>query len=631
MNRLKYEKSPYLLQHSENPVNWYPWCEEAFEKAKNEDKPIFLSIGYSTCHWCHVMAHESFEDDDIAKILNDNYISIKVDREERPDIDEIYMKACLMMNGSGGWPLTVIMTSDKEPFYVGTYLPPSSIYGMMGLDSLLVGVLKLWKNNRDILLNKSDNLVKLLNDEENSYRNQKVTKQLVENAVKELEENFDDKWGGFGDAPKFPTPHNIIFLLRYSYITGNEKARHMAFFTLDKMYEGGIYDHVGGGFSRYSTDRQWLVPHFEKMLYDNALLAYAYTEAYEATGNDIYKQVAQKTLNYAMRELFSGAFVSGQDADSEGEEGGYYTFTESEIVDVLGNIDSERFIKEYGLNDNIGIVNLICGNGNIEPEILNKLYGYRKSRRKLHRDDKVLLAWNALMISALAKAYKVFKYPAYLEKALETRRFISENMTDKNSGRLFHRWCDGEAKYNAQLADIAFYALSLLEIYSATYESQYLIDAVNLADEIIDNFGGKSGGFYMNSNSDEKLISRPIETYDGAMPSSNSAVSMLLVKLYKITLNEKYAHARDNLLAFMASKAKNHEIGYCYYMCCLLEILYPSKEIVTVNRNYEMNYSPNTTIINKTHGIEKVAPYLENYINDGIYICENGKCTRIEK
>lgn len=407
-NELIHEKSPYLLQHAYNPVNWYPWGAEAFEKAKKEDKPIFLSIGYSTCHWCHVMERESFEDSEVAELLNRDFVSIKVDREERPDIDSVYMNVCMAFTGSGGWPLTIIMTTEQKPFYAATYIPKNQKYGTVGMTELLPVIADLWKNKRRELLRTGNEIISVLK-ERKGRKNEKISKKLLIEAADTFKSIFDRKYGGFGAAPKFPSPHNLLFLIRYSYYENDKNALEMAEKTLEQMYRGGIFDHIGGGFSRYSTDSRWLVPHFEKMLYDNALLIYTYAESYQLTKNELYKNVAERTIEYVLRELTDTkhGFYCGQDADSEGVEGKYYTFTPDEVKSVLGEKDGSRFcnsfdITEDGNFEGKSIPNLLKKIAEADNSTLKKLYDYRLRRTSLHKDDKVLTAWNGLMIAALA-------------------------------------------------------------------------------------------------------------------------------------------------------------------------------------------------------------------------------------
>ena len=488
MNHLQYEKSPYLLQHRENPVDWYPWGEEAFARAKKEDKPIFLSIGYSTCHWCHVMAHESFEDAEVAEVLHRSFICIKVDREERPDIDAVYMGVCQMMTGSGGWPLTILMTAEQKPFFAGTYFPKWSQYGMLGLMELLAQVEKLWKTDRKKLLETGEKIASFL-QKESTEELAAPTAVLLEQGAAELLQRFDREWGGFGTAPKFPTPHNLFFLLRYGKAEGNAIAVSAVEKSLDAMAQGGIFDQIGGGFSRYSTDEKWLVPHFEKMLYDNGLLAYAYLEGYLQTGKEFYKEIAEETLDYVMRELTDtdGGFFCGQDADSEGTEGKYYVLRPQEIRDVLGE-DAEVFcryfhIMEYGNFEGGSIPNRLGEEAEIRSkkikELCEKVYAYRKKRTTLHKDDKILTAWNGLMIAAFAKAGFLLENTAYLSAAERAAVFLEERLMDAVSVS----WQDNKQSYDATTASIV----------------------LPTENQIIAPTGYKFGGWYMTDEADAKM------------------------------------------------------------------------------------------------------------------------------
>lgn len=477
-NHLIHEKSPYLLQHAYNPVNWYPWSEEAFEKAKAEDKPIFLSIGYSTCHWCHVMAHESFEDEAMAKYLNEHFISIKVDKEERPDIDSIYMAICQAFTGSGGWPTSVFLTSEQKPFFAGTYFPKTPRYGMIGFLSLLEKIHTAWKNNRDQLLESADEVIQSLNRTDAKTASQDI--DLVEVAVRMFKQGFDRKYGGFGSAPKFPTPHNLLFLLAHYERTKEKESLAMAEKTLEQMYRGGIFDHIGYGFSRYSTDRYFLVPHFEKMLYDNALLILAYCKCFELTKNKFYLEVAEKTAQYVLREMtsFDGGFYSAQDADSEGEEGKYYVFSPEEIIKLLGDSLGSSFneycnITRAGNFEQKSIPNRLKDTG-IQmseeqfQECRTKIYEYRKKRYQLHLDDKILCSWNALMIAAMCHLYRVSQKIEYLDAAKKAESFLETNLTKNDTLCVSYR--EGKQGANGFLDDYAAYVFALLALYEATIE-----------------------------------------------------------------------------------------------------------------------------------------------------------------
>lgn len=465
-NRLSKEHSPYLLQHAENPVDWRPWGPEVFEETRRADKPVFLSIGYSTCHWCHVMAHESFEDETMARTINREFLPVKVDREERPDVDAVYMAACVAMNGSGGWPLTVLLTPDQKPFWAGTYLPKARLL------HLLQEAARLWREDRTGVLAAGETLTAHLRQEA-EHRAGAPSRELVSRAVRQFVQIYDPQWGGFGPAPKFPTPHNLIFLLRYARLTGEKGAQEMALHTLDSMYHGGLFDHVGGGFSRYSTDGRWLIPHFEKMLYDNALLTLAYTEAFQHTRRPIYEEIVRRTLDYVLRELSGpqGGLCCGQDADSDGVEGKYYLLTSDEGIRVLGEADGGRFCQWYGIArsgnfEGKSVPNLLeQPEFDREPEgmaaLREKVYAYRLSRTALHRDDKVLTARNGLALAALARVGLVLDEPRYLDAVRRTADFLSEKLISPD-GRLLARWWDGDAAHPGKLDDYAFYAYGFL-------------------------------------------------------------------------------------------------------------------------------------------------------------------------
>lgn len=657
-NRLIHEKSPYLLQHAYNPVDWWPWCKQAFTKAKAEDKPIFLSIGYSTCHWCHVMAHESFEDKEAAEILNRDYVCIKVDREERPDIDAVYMSVCQMFTGSGGWPLTIIMTPDQKPFWAGTYLPKTETYGRMGLIELLKAIEQMWDNNRDELLSKGEQVTSLLNNQQMAReKTADPSKTLLMKAARQLKDNYDRRWGGFGSAPKFPTPHNLLFLIEYSQLEKDGSALQMVKHTLTQMFRGGIFDHLGGGFSRYSTDEKWLVPHFEKMLYDNALLALAYLKTYHVTTDPFFCRAAKRTLDYAISELLDekGGFYCGQDADSEGIEGKYYVFTKKEVFHVLGEADGAAFcdwfgITEHGNFEGKNILNLLDNPRYAETdlhieELAHKLYTYRFSRTRLHKDDKVLTSWNALMIAALAKAGWLLGAPAYIEAAKNAQAFIKTFLTDEH-GELKLRWREGEAAIDGQLDDYAFYAYALLELYNATFEAEYLQQAIRIAEQMADHFGdGEQGGFFLYSKNSEPLINRPKETYDGAIPSGNSVAAVVLEQLSKLTGEIKWQQLSRRQLRFLTNAIEDYPAGHSMALLAVSQAVYSSSELVCVTAEKNIpqeltDYLKSTPTVSLTvlvknqenkKDLEKAAPFTASYpipTNGTVYyLCHNGACS----
>ena len=648
-NRLSTERSPYLLQHAENPVDWRPWGPEVFEEAKRTDKPVLLSIGYSTCHWCPLMAHESFEDETVAQAVNAAFLPVKVDREERPDVDAVYMAACLAMNGSGGWPLTVLLTPDQKPFWAGTYLPKDQLL------HLLRKAARLWREDRAGVLATGDTLTAHL-QQEGQARPGTPSRELVRQAVSQFAQSYDERWGGFGAAPKFPTPHNLIFLLRYAQLAKEEHAREMALHTLNNMYRGGLFDHVGGGFSRYSTDQHWLVPHFEKMLYDNALLALAYTEAFQHTRCPIYGEITRRTLDYVLRELSGpqGGFCCGQDADSDGVEGKYYALTPDELAQALGGVDGLRFCQWYGITpegnfEGKSIPNLL-GQSQFDQDsedmaaLREQVYAYRLSRTALHRDDKVLTAWNGLAMAALARAGLVLDEPWYLDAARQTAEFLAEKLTTSD-GRLLARWRDGDAAHPGKLDDYAFLAYGLLELYSATFDASYLTRAVGLADCLLKLFfDGERGGFYPYASNGEQLLTRTKEAYDGAMPSGNSIAALVLFRLSRLTGEMRWREAADLQLSWLAGAAEGYPAGHSFAMLACLEELWPTAELViTAQKPPEelrgfLREAPRLglTVLVKTQEnagtLAALAPFTKDYPIPAqgaqYYLCQGGACAQ---
>lgn len=656
-NQLIHEKSPYLLQHAHNPVNWYPWRKEAFQKAKEEDKPIFLSIGYSTCHWCHVMAKESFEDPQVAELLNQGYICIKVDREERPDVDAVYMEVCMAFNGTGGWPLTIVMTPEQKPFWAGTYLPKTSQYGHFGLLETLNAISKLWKSDRDRLAQTGDTVILQLRQlEERAHSPSELKKETLSRAFEWFCQAYDSEWGGFGEAPKFPTPCNLLFLLRYAAVEQNKTALNMAEHTLEQMFRGGLHDQIGGGFSRYSTDRKWLIPHFEKTLYDNAQLAQVYLKAYEATGRPLYRRVAESTLQYVLRELkdpLSG-FYCGQDADSDGVEGKYYAFTPREIFRVLGDENGKKFCRWFGITDTgnfegKSIPNLIENPDyqNRNPQIAGfckTLYSYRLDRTTLHKDKKVLTAWNGLMIAALSDAWIILRDPFCLQAAKEAQRFLAGALSQE--GRLLHRWYGGEAGITGQLDDYAFYSLALLKLYQATLHVPYLKEAVEISRRMVDLFfDSANGGFFLYAKDGEPMISRPKTVDDGALPSGNAVAFSVLLALYKLTGELAWQKPIQKQAEFLAGRASEFPAGHATSLLGFSELLYPSPELVCVTSENQIpqeltaflqNHSqqlPFTLVKTKSNQAElaDIAPFTQPYPfprqGTAYYLCKNGSCS----
>jgi len=593
-NRLINEKSPYLLQHAHNPVNWYPWCEEAFEKAEKEDKPIFLSIGYSTCHWCHVMERESFEDDEVARVLNENFVSIKVDREERPDIDTIYMDTCQLLTGHGGWPLTIFALPNKKPFYSGTYFSKEDSQYMDGLITLLNKIISAWKDSKDKILESSDEIVKALHNMTDFGEARADTpkktydkNEFLKESFYTLKSSFDSEYGGFGSKPKFPTPHNLWFLLEYYKTNNNRDALNMVETTLDAMYSGGIYDHIGFGFSRYSTDRLWLVPHFEKMLYDNALLAILYSKAYETTKKEKFKSVANEIFTYLLRDMKDekDGFYSAEDADSEGVEGKFYVWSLDEIYQVLGKDDGEKFasyfnITEKGNFEDFNIPNLINKTLPEDTEFINRckqeLFNYRDKRIHPYKDNKILTSWNGLAIAAFALGGRLLNNNEYTFAAESALEFIYKYLFTED-GKLLARYREGESKIYGYVDDYAFLTWALLELYESTNQESFLQRAINLTSDFVKFFwDDENGGFFLYGSHGEQLITRPKKIYDGAIPSGNSVASLNFLRLYKLTSNKEYLNKATAIFNNFSSEISQHPSAYCFLLLAM--IFYESLE-----------------------------------------------------
>ncbi|WP_337872538.1 thioredoxin domain-containing protein [Ignavibacterium sp.] len=670
-NRLINEKSPYLLQHAYNPVNWYPWCEEAFEKARKEDKPIFLSIGYSTCHWCHVMEKESFENEVVAKLMNETFVSIKVDREERPDIDGVYISVCQMITGSGGWPLTIIMTPDKKPFFTGTYFPRENRFGRIGMLELIPKLNDIWKNRRQEVLKSAEEITSSVSQMSVKKSDGDVKEKILDKAFEEFSKRFDKQFGGFGNAPKFPTPHNLLFLLRYYRKTKNPFSLEMVEKTLNEIRKGGIYDHIGFGFARYSTDRYWLVPHFEKMLYDNALLLLAYTEAFQITGKFFFRKTAEEIIVYVLRDMThpEGGFYSAEDADSEGIEGKFYLWTEVEIRQLLPKNEADFIINIFNVEPNgnwydeargvrtgNNILHLKKNFSELAEEhsmdeekfyekpnsIRTKLFEWRKKRVHPHKDDKILTDWNSLMISALTKASLVFDNSKFLDAALSADSFIKKYLFDGK--KLLHRYRDGESGIDANLDDYAYYIQAQLDLFEATSDVQFLTTAVSLDNQLYENFWDENfGGYFFTSKDAEKLIARQKEIYDGAVPSGNSVQLMNLIRLYKITGDNKYDKSALEIVKAFSGEINRMPSVFAQFLCGLDFMFGPSVELVFSSNNsaltQEAFYSisklffPNKVSIrlNRKNFDELVEtlPFLQNYkVTDKltIYLCRNFAC-----
>ncbi len=664
-NHLINEKSPYLQQHAYNPVDWYPWGEAAFQKAVKENKPIFLSIGYSTCHWCHVMEYESFEDDEVAKILNENFVSIKVDREERPDIDNIYMTVCQAMTGSGGWPLNLFLTPERKPFYAGTYFPKTERYGNPGFIAILKQISNLWKTNKESVLTSSEQVVKVLQTVSETSTTETLTQETLKHAYEQLMGNYDHIYGGFGTSPKFPTPHNYTFLLRWWKRSNDPTALEIVEKTLDRMGRGGIYDQLGGGFHRYSTDEYWLVPHFEKMLYDQALLAIAYTEAYQATGKPVFADIVKDIFAYILRDMTSpeGGFYSAEDADSEGVEGKFYVWTPDEIIKILGEKDGKIFCDFYDVSKegNFEEKNILHVDKEINAfarlegikledlrEMLSKarakLFTVREKRIRPYKDDKILTSWNGLMIAALAKGAQALNEPKYAQAAMRAADFILSTLRLKD-GSLLKRYRLGEAAIQGHLDDYAYFVWGLIDLYEATFEVKYLKIALELNKLMIDDFKDeKRGGFFFSGKRNEQLIAQTKEIYDGATPSGNSVALMNILRLSRMTGNLDLTNISGQIMRTFAETVNNYPSGYTQFLCALDFALGPTKEIVIAGepgsddtkqilKEIRRRFLPGKVVIlhpENDKSIEEIIGFVkEQKTIDGkatAYICENYAC-----
>jgi uncharacterized protein YyaL (SSP411 family) len=643
-NRLIEEKSPYLLQHAHNPVDWYPWGAEAFATAKREGKPVFLSIGYSTCHWCHVMEEESFEDEKVAQIINQNFVPIKVDREERPDVDSIYMEVCQGLTGRGGWPLTIIMSPEKKPFFAGTYFPKRSKRGRSGLLNILTSVAEKWQDDREKLLETGEKIVQNLRQKDGENASNKLSakesQQLLEQSFEQLQASFDQQNGGFGAAPKFPRAHNLLFLLRYSKVNDSDQALEMVEKTLDSLWRGGIYDQIGGGFSRYSTDQRWLVPHFEKMLYDNALLAIAYLEAYQRTGKDDYARVAEEVLDYVLRDMTAdkGGFYSAEDADSEGEEGKFYLWSRAEILEVLGAEKGIEFCDYYDITkagnfEGQNIPNLIgqtSSKADIDEKFATakqKLFAARSERVHPAKDDKILTAWNGLMIAALSLATRVLGADKYQEQAEKTVEFIRNNLI-RDDGRLLARYRDGEADYLGYVQDYSFLVWGLIELYQSSFKKEYLDLAVKLNQDFCKYFWDEDeGGFYLYGSDGEELITRPKKVYDGAVPSGNSIASLNLWRLAQLTGDNSLLEKLEQQIDFCSNQIKGNPMGYTAFSLSLFYSIGAGQEI-TINAATSNQAEEFLEVIQG-----KYLPFATVVVNDdsndgqvSLRICEDFSC-----
>ena len=660
-NNLINETSPYLLQHAQNPVQWHGWNEETLAKAKQENKPIFLSIGYSSCHWCHVMAHESFESQEIAKVMNENFINIKVDREERPDIDDIYQKVCQIATGQGGWPLSVFLTPDQKPFYVGTYFPILDSYGRPGFGSLLKQLSQTWKEKPKDIEMAAENFLQTLQKTETVKTHSKLEKSILDEAAVNLLQMGDQNFGGFGQAPKFPNAANISFMFRYSKLSGISKFNEFALKTLKRMAKGGIFDQIGGGFHRYSTDTMWLVPHFEKMLYDNALIPINYVEAYQITKDDFYLDVLRKTLDYVLREMTSkeGGFYSAQDADSEGEEGKFYVWKKSEIKEILGK-DADTFCLFYDVTDggNWEGKSILCNNVNLSSVAFQagisedqlrqnldsnakKLLDVRSKRIAPGLDDKVLTSWNALMITAFAKAYRVTNEKKYLDAAEKCIDFIENNLV--KDGKLLRTYKDGKAKLQGYLEDYSYFGVSLLDVFEINPELKYLERAQEIANYLVEHFwDSETNSFYMTADDHEKLIIRPKSNYDLSLPSGNSVAANLLLKLFHLTQEKKFLEISTKIMENQAQMAAENPFGFGHLLNTVFMYLQKPREITVLNsQNKEIvdsltnRFMPESILVtvkneNQLNNLSKL-PFFEGkqFQNDKttVFVCKDFTCS----
>jgi uncharacterized protein YyaL (SSP411 family) len=674
-NLLIHEKSPYLLQHAHNPVDWHPWSEKTFARAKAENKPVFLSIGYSTCHWCHVMEKESFEDEEVAGYLNDAFICIKVDREERPDIDAVYMAACQMLTGRGGWPLNLFLTPDKKPFFAATYLPKNSRFGRSGLIELCQQVKNVWTSQTAKVTESATNIADNLHRVFSFSSADEPDESLLDLAYNQIRRTYDPQKGGFEPAPKFPTPHRLLFLLRCYHRTGEPKALEMVENTLTAMRLGGIWDHVGFGFHRYSTDKNWLLPHFEKMLYDQALTAIAYLESYQITKNPLYARTAEEIFTYVQRDMTSseGAFFSAEDADSEGEEGKYYVWTVDEFRKEIdddradmwerilrlspeGNFRDEATGQKSGTN----IIHLTvplnkwAKSYDVDPEelekdwekIRNRLFNAREKRVHPLKDDKILTDWNGLMIAALAFGSRVLEKPQYAEAARKAVQFILSKMKGDN-GRIFHRFRDGELAVHAQAADYAFLIYGLISLYQATFDLTFAEDAVNFQKSMMNEFwDDENGGFFTTDRANDELPVRPKELYDGAIPSANSVAFYNLLCLSRLTGNPKWEEKAQVHLRAFSGNIKAQPAASTFFLTGLDFALRPGQEIVITGEPEEadvhkllstlnFHFMPNkVTLVKSGQNADRLTRFAG--FTDALavikgettaHLCKNGSCT----
>jgi uncharacterized protein YyaL (SSP411 family) len=668
-NRLIEETSPYLRQHAHNPVDWLPWGNEAFERAQKEDKPIFLSIGYSTCHWCHVMERESFEDEDIAEIMNEHFVSVKVDREQRPDVDEIYMNAIMIMTGSGGWPLSVFLTPEGKPFYGGTYFPPRDDFGRPGFERVLLSIAEAWKNKRQELVGSAAKISELLQSPAGPTEKSNLSPEILNEAFTDFRNSFDAVNGGFGAAPKFPQPINLSMLLGYWHRTADNQALNMVEKTLDAMAAGGIYDHIGGGFHRYATDARWLVPHFEKMLYDQALLGKVYLQAYHITKKERYAQIASEVFDYVLRDMTdpTGGFYSAEDADSEGKEGTFYLWDPEQTASVLDKEQARLFNTYYGVTNEGNfeegktILNITTSTKQLEQKFQKdhvaieniltaartKVFKERAKRIRPHRDEKIITAWNGLMISSLAYGGAVLEEEKYIEAARRSAEFIL-NTLHKN-GRLMRYYRDGQVVEKAFLDDYAFTAMALLNLYEATFDVKCLIEAKSICNEMIELFADtETGGFFLAGKDSEKLIARTKPGSDGAIPSGNSVAALVLLKLGRLTMDQHFTELGGNVLETFSQQLER-SAAYSSAMLRALDFrLGPTQEIIIAGnadspdvkqmlKLIHGKFLPNAVVIlnerdKADSALYNTVPFIKNQTaiqgKATAYVCENYTCKK---
>lgn len=657
-NRLIHEKSPYLLQHAHNPVDWYPWGEEAFKKAEEEDKPIFLSIGYSTCHWCHVMEKESFEDPDVAKFLNEHYVAIKVDREERADIDSIYMTYCQMITGNGGWPLSVFLMPNKKPFYAGTYFPKERRYGVIGFLELLQAIEKKWRTSKEAIIDASENSLRILKAVE-AHEEELLQDKKFDEAYNYFVENFDEQYGGFGIKPKFPAPHQLMFLLRFYKQTKEDYALEMVEKSIEGMYKGGIFDHVGFGFCRYSTDQKWLVPHFEKMLYDNALMIILLSEVFQITKKDLYRELIDRVSTYILREMTDeeGGFYSAQDADTDGEEGKYYLWSKQEIEEVLGPEDGPIYINYYNITEEgnfegYNIPNLIGvymdelrddkGLNSRLYEMNKMLLMHREKRVRPPKDDKILSSWNGLMIAAMAIAGRTLEDCQLVECGKRAYWFLDGKLKNE-AGEFYARYREGEARFNAFLTSYANIAWGLLELYESSFNINFLEDAIETTEKMIDLFWDEQkGGFFLYAKNSEEMIIRPKEVYDGALPSGNSVACYVLLRLARLLHEERYEEYARRVLSAFGAELNNVPQAHTFLLSAKMYADLPTsryiisgfkcdEECQRMVKAVHQSFTPfGILMVNDHDDVRNQIPYLKDYMSeDGVttgYICEEFSC-----